>query len=108
MSLMSTIQVGEQLLTNQVDIKNHVLDLFSSLYAYDNQCKDYDFTTRVTPSQVSDEDNIMLTNLPTLEEVKLIIFDNNVTGAPGPYGFIGFFFQHYWEKIQQDVFNSVL
>lgn len=66
MSLMSTIQVGEQLLTNQVDIKNHVLDLFSSLYVYDNQCKDSDFTTRVTPSQVSDEDNIMLTNLPTL------------------------------------------
>jgi len=41
----------------------------------------------------------MLTNLSSLVEVKLVVFDMNAMGSPGADGFGGFFFQQYWDII---------
>lgn len=50
----------------------------------------------------------MLTNLPTIEEVKNVVFSMNGNGAPGPDGFGGYFFQEFWDIVAQDVFNATL
>lgn len=57
---------------------------------------------------VSAEDNFMLTNLLSLEEVKVVVFSMNGVGAPGPNGFGGHIYQHYWDIIRSDVFEATL
>lgn len=50
----------------------------------------------------------MLTNLLSLEEVKVVVFSMNGVGAPGPNGFGGHIYQHYWDIIRSDVFEATL
>lgn len=57
---------------------------------------------------VSMEDNLMLTNLPSLDEVKTVVFSMNASGSLGPDGFGGGFFKTYWDIVCIDVHNSVL
>lgn len=52
--------------------------------------------------------NIMMSNLPSLEEVKCVVFSMNMDGAPSLDGFGDFFFQKYWEIVSGDVTNVVL
>lgn len=58
-------------------------------------------------SEVTELDNRMLVALPSRDEVKNAVFGMNAIGAPGPYGFGGFFYQHYGDIIGGDVFLSV-
>lgn len=67
---MSILKKDGQILDNAEAIENHVLHYFSSLYASENICVDNDLVDNLIPSMVSNEDNAMLTNLHTLEEVK--------------------------------------
>ncbi|CAJ2652147.1 unnamed protein product [Trifolium pratense] len=62
----------------------------------------------VIPSLVSDNVNNLLTMLPSKEEIKTAVFDLNKDGAPGPDGFGAFFYQTYWDIIQNDVVSAVL
>lgn len=62
----------------------------------------------VISPMVTMEDNLMLTNLPSKEEVKNVVFSMNGSGALGPDGFGGFFYQTYWDTIQDDVLKAVL
>lgn len=57
------------------------------LYASENSYVENDLVDKVIPSLVTSKDNAMLTNLPTLEEVKSVVFAINVVDAPGPDGF---------------------
>jgi hypothetical protein len=50
----------------------------------------------------------MLIMLPSHDEIKSAIFALNKDGAPGPDGFGAFFYQHYWDIVQVDVYNAVL
>lgn len=60
------------------------------------------------PNLVSNEDNDLLSKLPSMEEIKNAVFSMNGNGAPGPNGFGGFFYQHFWDIIAKDVYNAVL
>lgn len=51
-----------------------------------------DIIDKVILNIVSVDDNAMLTNLPSKEEVKNAIFSLNGDDAPGPDGFGGYFF----------------
>lgn len=44
---------------------------------------------------ISQEDNQMLTKIPTDLEINDVVFNMNIDGAPGPDGFWAFFFLHY-------------
>lgn len=43
----------------------------------------------------------------TLAEVKEAVFKMGATKAPGPNGMNGQFYQHHWEIIQQEVYQTV-
>lgn len=91
-----------------MDIENHILDFYKGLFTTDNNCQCNDLISRIIPNIVSAEDNIMLTNLPSKEEVKNVVFSKNNDGAPGPDGFNGHFYQRYWDIVAEDVFKAVL
>lgn len=56
---------------------------------------------------VTEEDNLLLTRIPSLEEVGGAVFSLNVDGAPEPDGFEGIFFHKFWDLVANDVFNAV-
>jgi len=45
--------------------------------------------------------------MPLFDEIKNAVFDMNADGAPGPDGFGGHFFQHFWDIVGVDVVRSV-
>ncbi|WJX72383.1 hypothetical protein P8452_56269 [Trifolium repens] len=59
------------------------------------------------PCLVSPEENHSLTSVPTEAEIKTAIFDMNGDGAPGPDGFVGHFYQHFWDIVAFDVTYAV-
>ncbi|KAK2369221.1 hypothetical protein QL285_082369 [Trifolium repens] len=54
------------------------------------------------PDLVSTEDNNFLTSTPSDAEIKSAIFSMNGDGAPGPDGFGGHFYQHFWDIVASD------
>lgn len=94
------------ILDDPSDIESHVLDFYYSLFASDNSCLDNGLIAKVVPLSVSTEDNIMLTNLPSAEEIRNAVFSMNANEAPGPDDFSGLFFQKYWEIVGPDVCNA--
>jgi hypothetical protein len=62
---------------------------------------------RHIPSIVSEDDNMMLTTVPSPDINKLAVFEINGDGVSGPDGFSGHFFQFFWDVVSTDVVNSV-
>ena len=52
------------------------------------------------------DDNDMLTEVPSADEVKRAVFDLNGDSAPGPDGFSGHFYHYFWHIIGVDVVKS--
>lgn len=102
------IKFAHVVLSNSKDIEDHVLSFYTDLYALDNSCFDNGWVDSVIPSIVDPFDYIMLTKLPSLEEVKKVVFSLDVNSAPGPDGFGGGFYHTFWDIIGNDVFNSCL
>lgn len=96
---MSVLRNGDDILTTEVDIEQQVLAYYTNLYASDNLCMDNDLISHTIPSLVTGEDNIMLSDLPSFDEIKSAVFSLNSSGAPGPDGFGGCFYQHFWDII---------
>ncbi|XP_026433075.1 uncharacterized protein LOC113330483 [Papaver somniferum] len=45
--------------------------------------------------------------IPSLEEVRVAVFDLGADSAPGPDGFTGSFYRQFWEIISRDLFNAI-
>ncbi|XP_060181404.1 uncharacterized protein LOC132611010 [Lycium barbarum] len=56
---------------------------------------------------IREEDNILLAEQPTMEEVHKAVFELNGDSACGPDGFSGIFYQKCWEVIKDDVYGVV-
>lgn len=105
---LSLLKLGESILYSTNAIESHVVDYFSSLYSVNSACVDNGLVEQVIPSLVSIDDNSMLTNLPSMEEVRNAVFSMNNNSALGPDGFGSCFYQTYWDLVGNDVFKSVL
>lgn len=57
---------------------------------------------------IYEEDNADLNRLPTMEEVRRVVFEVNVDGACGLDGFIGHFYHVYWDNVGKDMFDVVV
>lgn len=56
---------------------------------------------------VTEEDNAMLTSIPSSEETKAAAFSIHAEKAPGPDGFSAGFFHTYWNDIEPDIVAEV-
>jgi len=104
---ISLLMMGDVRLTETRHIEQHVLDYFQGIFGVDNTCIHNDLVSRVIPSLVTDDENVLLTATPNVDEIKRAMFDLNGDGAPGPDGFGGHFFQHFWDIVSSDVISSV-
>lgn len=104
---MFLLKKGDDILEDHDEIAQHVLHYFSSLYATPNTYQQNDLINKVVPHSISQEDNDLLTKLPSSEEIKEAVFALNGDGAPRPDGFGVCFFQNFWDIISLDVYNSV-
>jgi hypothetical protein len=89
-----------------VDIENHVLHYFTNIFSASNLYEHNDLPNRVIPNLVTGAENAMLTAMPLQDEIKSAVFDLNGETAPGPDGYSGHFYQHFWHIIDTDVVKS--
>ena len=80
------------MLTNQSHIAEHVVKYYKSLFCTNFVLQDQLLAEEVIPNMISDETNVMLTLLLSVQEIKAAVFAFNKDSAPGPDGFVAFFF----------------
>jgi len=98
---------GDVRISDQREIENHVVSYFQGIFATHNDCGTNDLIDKTVPTLVTVEENNMLTLMPAVDEIKKAVFDMNADGAPGPDGFGGYFYQHFWDIVAADVVSSV-
>lgn len=59
------------------------------------------------PRLVTENHNQMLQQMPTIEELKMVVFSMSPNSAAGPDGMTGKFFRVCWEVISQDLLDVV-
>lgn len=89
---MSILKNGDLLLDSPSLLEQHVVQYYSNLYASENDCVDNGLVEKFIPKLVSNEDNVMVTNILTIKDVRTIVFSLIRSGAPGPNGFGGAFY----------------
>ncbi|XP_019450480.1 PREDICTED: uncharacterized protein LOC109352716 [Lupinus angustifolius] len=104
---ISMLNVGDRILEKQEDIANHVLSYFTDLFVSQNSTTPNGLINDVIPSLVNEQDDSMLTALPSSFEIKNVVFSMNGDGAPSPDGFGGNFFHAFWDIVELDVCKSV-
>jgi hypothetical protein len=105
-SYISLLKNGDEVLISKEDIEAHVLQYFTDIFSAPSVHIENELPDKYIPNIVTTEDNAMLTAIPTVEEVKHAVFDLNGDAAPGPNGYSGHFYQHFWHIIGIDVVNS--
>jgi len=98
---------GDVRISNQREIENHVVSYFQGIFGTQNDCGTNDLIDKTIPPLVTIEENNMLTIMPAANEIKKAVFDMNADGAPGPDGFGGYFYQHFWDIVAVDVVSSI-
>lgn len=58
------------------------------------------------PVLVSPQMNFELVHRVSTEEIKLTMHQLGSSKAPGPYGFSGLFYQHYWSTIHEIIYAA--
>ncbi|XP_026452150.1 uncharacterized protein LOC113352555 [Papaver somniferum] len=56
---------------------------------------------------ISATESAYMDAIPSLEEVKMAVFDLGSDSAPGPEGFTGSFYRQCWDIISRDLFNAI-
>jgi hypothetical protein len=96
---ISSLMNGDIALNSTDEISAHVVDHFSSLFTQAGSFVDNGLVEEVIPNLITDRINDMLTNIPSMEEIKSAVFSLNNDSAPGPDGFGACFFQTYWDIV---------
>ena len=107
--MISSIKNDEELISDPQRMSDYIVNYYNCIFSSSNTVlQDQFLVEEVIPKLIDDTTNNLLIMIPSLDEVKKVIFDLNQDGAPGPYGFGASFFQCYWDIIQQDVYEAVL
>jgi hypothetical protein len=106
--LITTLQDGEHVLSDQSQIAEHVVNYYKNLFCTNVVLQDSLLAEEDIPNLVTAEINTLMTVLPSHDEIKAAVFALNKDSAPGRDGFGAYFFQFFWEIIKNDVINAVL
>lgn len=60
------------------------------------------------PKLINQEDNSQLNKMPTVEEVRKVVFTLNGSSFSGLNGFTGLFYQVCWDIIVEDMMSVVI
>ncbi|MCH85398.1 RNA-directed DNA polymerase (Reverse transcriptase), partial [Trifolium medium] len=107
--ILSSIRVGDHVLTDPTQIADHITQYFKNLFCTNNVIlQDNLLIEDVIPNVIDNQLNNIITTLPSPAEIKSAVFYLNKDGAPGPDGFGAFFYQTYWDIVHKDVEDAVL
>ena len=101
------LQDGNVRITDTRDMEAHVVNYFKNIFCGNNNCVPNGLVEGVVPLLVSEEDNVALTSMLLIDEIKNAVFDLNADGAPRPDGFGAHFYQFFWDIVAADVVSSV-
>lgn len=59
------------------------------------------------PRMISQEQNVRLTSIPDMDELKNVVFSMNHNSTAGPDGMNGYFFQKFWHIINTDLIGVI-
>ena len=62
----------------------------------------------VIPNIISREQNAKLERLPSIKEIKEVVFAMDGESTAGPDGFMGKFFTFAWDVVGHDVFETIV
>ncbi|KAH0684689.1 hypothetical protein KY289_022441 [Solanum tuberosum] len=82
------------------------VNYFSNLFKVEDIDENNDIFN-VIDRVVTREDNISLTSLPSIQELKDVVFSIDPDSAPGPDGISGKFYQSAWPIIASDVHAAI-
>jgi len=105
---ITTLQDGEQVLTDQSQIVDHVVSYYKNLFCTNHVLQEQLLVEEVIPNILSNEINNMLTMIPSHKEIKVAVFALNKDSAPGPDGYGAYFYQFFWNIVKEDVYKVVL
>lgn len=88
-------------------INDYCIDYFKNVFVKDF-CPDLNLDFSITPTLIFEEDNIMLTKVPSEEEIWLIIKRMNINFVAYSNGFTSKFFQESCGIIKGDLVNNVV
>ncbi|XP_071940073.1 uncharacterized protein [Coffea arabica] len=94
-------------LTDEAQISAEAVDYFTSLF-FVEPCPGSWRTLEVIPKIISREQNDELERLPSMEEIREVVFAMDGESAAGPDGFTGRFFTFAWDVVGQDVLEAVV
>ncbi|KAF9621593.1 hypothetical protein IFM89_023167 [Coptis chinensis] len=96
-----------ELLKQQEDIKSFIFSAYETKYQHHEVHSNSELMSLI-PQLVRDEENIVLTAVPTHQEVEDAVFSMEANSSPGPDGFQGIFYLAFWSIIGQDVSNAIV
>ncbi|XP_058760550.1 uncharacterized protein LOC131633894 [Vicia villosa] len=106
-NLISSLRINDSIVTDKNTLENHIVEHFQNLFNSNAVLQEGSSLLNVIPNMISDQTNALLTMVPTEDEIKHSVFSLKADSAPGPDGFGGSFYHHYWDIIKGDVTNAV-
>ncbi|XP_058111303.1 uncharacterized protein LOC131254332 [Magnolia sinica] len=97
--------------TDQETIKREAVSFFQTLLTAPSSpigCPPADPAEFSIPSLISEEDNAILMQIPSLEEVRCAVVAIPQDGAPGPDAFFGAFFTSCWDIVGADIHKAAV
>ncbi|XP_059310556.1 uncharacterized protein LOC132061893 [Lycium ferocissimum] len=83
-----------------------VVNFYHKQFTHEEVSEDSPILNHI-PELIREEDNMLLAEQPTMEEVQKAVFELNGDSACGPDGFSRIFYQKCWEVINADLFSVV-
>ena len=106
-SQINCLYDGDVLLSDRQGIAEHVVSFYQNLYGPGPSPADIPDICNVIPSLVSNDENVLLTAIPSPDEIRSTVFAMDPSSAPGPDGFPGSFYQSCWDIVGSDVISFV-
>ncbi|KAK9949447.1 hypothetical protein M0R45_004967 [Rubus argutus] len=102
-----SLRVGSIVLHDNDLISAQVVQHFKQAFTQDTSISNTGLVEKIIPHLVTNDENLMLLALPSVEEITTTVKSMDAYSSPGPDGFGGIFFHHCWDVISTDVINAV-
>lgn len=106
---MNSLLIDGQMIIDHGHFWDHVVEFYCALFNKEYPTVDLDKVnfSDVVSLMVLQEENDILTQMPTLEEIKVSIFALNPNSASDPSDFTDMFFLTCWDLIANDLVEAV-
>ncbi|KAM6580133.1 hypothetical protein CsatA_003907 [Cannabis sativa] len=105
-SIRAILDDGQDWILDRAGIGEYFTRKFRGLYQSQNPRFDQDFES-LFQRKVSDAENLDLCRVPTIDEIKSMVWRLHPLKAPGPDGFSGIFYRMYWDTVGTEICEMV-